>query len=123
LLRNSVIENTVIPIWASHASTIQMNDNIIQDNFSYSLLITDGSVAELRGNNDLSGDNSVAGLGVYRSGTVRIQEGENSIGSNNSDAIQAFHGSQIRSERGTLTVNGSIIAGLLSQVDLRETVD
>lgn len=121
LLRNSVVENTVIPIWASHASTIQMNDNIIQDNFSYSLLITDGAVAELRGNNDLSGDNSVAGLGVYRSGTVRIQEGENSIGSNNSDAIQAFHGSQIRSERGTLTVNGSIIAGLLSQVDLRDT--
>ncbi len=124
LLKNSTIENTVIGIWASHSSTVQMSGNTIQNNSSYSALITDAAVAEIRENNTLTGDNGVAGVGIYRNGTVRVQEGTNTITNTSltANAVEAFHGSQFRSERGTLTVNGGISAGTFSQVELRDTV-
>lgn len=125
LLTNSTLENSVNGVWASNLSSVQMLGNIVQNNNAYALLITDSANADIRENNSISHSASLeAAVGVYRNSSVRVQGGGNTISNtfDNGDAVEAFHGSQFRSDNGRLEIVGNAQAGLTSQVELRNTL-
>lgn len=125
LLTNSTLDNSVNGVYATNLSSIQMSDSNVENNSSFGLLITDSANADIRENNSISHSASLeAAVGVYRNSSVRVQGGGNSISNTfaNGDAVEAFHGSQFRSDNGRLEIFGNAQAGLTSQVELRNTL-
>jgi len=102
-----------------------MSTNTVQNNSDYGVLITDGATTEIRENNKISHSaNSNGALGVFRNGTARVRQSGNEINNwfANGKAIEVYHGSQLRSDRGTLVANGRIDMGFFGQVELRDSV-
>ncbi len=105
-------------------ASLDMINSAIQHNSRYGLLVVDGAIAEVRDNNTISTNSSGhSALGLFRNATARVRGVSNTINNTpGNDAIEAYYGSQFRSDLGTLTVNGEIETAYLSQVELRDSI-
>lgn len=125
LLKDSTLENSFDNVWASNNSSLQMSGNTVQNSMTYGIVITDGAVLEMRENNNVTHSaNTNAALGLYRNATARVRQGSNTITNTftNGTAVDAYHGSQFRSDKGTLVINGRMGTGLQGQISLRDSI-
>jgi hypothetical protein len=122
LITDSTLQGNRIGLVARFNSTAVLKGNTIA-NTEHGVWAIDGSSVFFTGDNTITqaagAGSSSAAVGVYRNGNVFF------IGANTitSDALglEVYHGSQVRSARGLLTVEAaSSNVGLNSQIDFRD---